>query len=123
SGLTNSRIVASYRERTPGSAALAKQASELLPSGIAHDARYLEPYGIYVERAQGPHKWDVDGNCYVDYFGGHGAHLFGHRSDTHGGAPRARLHGARNPRPFQDPFPRLARPYDIGRRVPFRRLG
>ncbi|HEY6335140.1 MAG TPA: aminotransferase class III-fold pyridoxal phosphate-dependent enzyme [Alphaproteobacteria bacterium] len=78
SGLTNSRIVASYREKTPGSAGLAKQAMELLPSGIAHDARYLEPYGIYVERAKGPHKWDVDGNRYVDYFGGHGALLLGH---------------------------------------------
>ena len=25
-----------------------------------------------------PRKWDVDGNCYVDYFGGHGALLLGH---------------------------------------------
>ncbi|HYB09803.1 MAG TPA: aspartate aminotransferase family protein [Alphaproteobacteria bacterium] len=78
SGLTNSRIVASYKEKTPGSATLAKRASELLPSGIAHDARYVEPYGIYVDRAEGPHKWDIDGNRYVDYFGGHGALLLGH---------------------------------------------
>ncbi|HEY6431576.1 MAG TPA: aminotransferase class III-fold pyridoxal phosphate-dependent enzyme [Acetobacteraceae bacterium] len=75
---TNSRIVAAYRSRTPGSAALAREALALLPSGIAHDARHLEPYGIYVERAAGPRKWDVDGNEYVDYFGGHGALLLGH---------------------------------------------
>ena len=28
--------------------------------------------------AQGPVKWDVDGNRYVDYFGGHGALILGH---------------------------------------------
>ncbi|MGH7056314.1 MAG: aminotransferase class III-fold pyridoxal phosphate-dependent enzyme, partial [Acetobacteraceae bacterium] len=77
--LTNSRIVAEYRARTPGSAALAREARELLPSGIAHDGRHLDPYNIYVVRAEGPRKWDVDGNEYVDFFGGHGALLLGHR--------------------------------------------
>jgi glutamate-1-semialdehyde 2,1-aminomutase len=75
---TNSRIVAAYRQRTPGSAELAREAADLLPSGIAHDARNVDPYGIYVRRALGPHKWDVDGNRYVDYFGGHGALILGH---------------------------------------------
>jgi glutamate-1-semialdehyde 2,1-aminomutase len=75
---TNSKIVAAYRERTPGSAQLAETAQGLFPSGVTHDGRYLEPYGIYVERAAGPHKWDVDGNRYIDFFGGHGALLFGH---------------------------------------------
>jgi glutamate-1-semialdehyde 2,1-aminomutase len=31
-----------------------------------------------VERAQGSRKWDVDGNEYVDYYGGHGALILGH---------------------------------------------
>jgi glutamate-1-semialdehyde 2,1-aminomutase len=77
--LSNSRITAAFRERTRGSAALAKQAGSLFPSGVTHDARYLEPYGVYIERADGPHKWDVDGNRYVDFYGGHGALLLGHR--------------------------------------------
>ena len=38
---------AAYRERTPGSAALAARAAGLFPSGVTHDGRYLEPYGIY----------------------------------------------------------------------------
>jgi len=75
---TNSRIVAAYRQRTPGSADLARQAAELLPSGITHDARNVDPYGVYIRRALGPHKWDVDGNRYVDYFGGHGSLILGH---------------------------------------------
>ncbi|MDF1587078.1 aspartate aminotransferase family protein [Marinimicrococcus flavescens] len=71
-------IEAAYRERTPGSAKLAAEAVRLLPSGIAHDARWLRPYGIYAARAAGCRKWDVDGNVYVDFFGGHGALLLGH---------------------------------------------
>ncbi len=76
--LSNSEILAAYAEKTPTSAKLAADAKGLLPSGITHDTRYIEPYGIYVERARGPRKWDVDGNEYVDYFGGHGALLLGH---------------------------------------------
>src|SRR5438552_14482262 len=75
---TNSQIIAAYRAATPGSAARAAEAAEMFPSGITHDSRYIEPYGLYIERAQGPRKWDVDGRCYADYFGGHGAMLLGH---------------------------------------------
>src|SRR4051794_11019430 len=78
SAATNSRIVAAYRERTKRSGELAATARDFFPSGVTHDGRYIEPYGIYVERAAGPHKWDVDGNRYVDYYGGHGALLLGH---------------------------------------------
>ena len=68
--LTNSKIVATYKERTPQSAECAKEACEHFPSGLTHDSRHLRPYGIYVDKAQGSRKWDVDGNEYVDYFGG-----------------------------------------------------
>lgn len=76
--LTNSPIEAAYREKTPGSAELAEEARGLFPSGVTHDARHLKPYGLYVDRAAGPIKWDVDGNDYVDFYGGHGALLLGH---------------------------------------------
>jgi glutamate-1-semialdehyde 2,1-aminomutase len=66
-----------YRARTPAREAL-RRGPPRAPSGITHDARYLDPYSIHVARAKGPRKWDVDGNEYVDYFGGHGALLFGH---------------------------------------------
>src|SRR5437763_10333687 len=67
-----------YRARTPGSAALYAQACRALPAGLTHDSRATSPYPIYVARAAGARKWDVDGNESVDYFGGHGALLFGH---------------------------------------------
>jgi len=75
---TESLIVTAYRRRTPSSERLALAAAEVFPSGITHDSRYLQPYPIYVSRAQGAHKWDVDDNEYVDYAGGHGALLLGH---------------------------------------------
>ncbi len=77
--LTNSPIETQYRAMTPRSRKLASEAAELLPSGIAHDSRHMSPYGIYTDHAQGAQKWDVDSNEYVDYYGGHGALLLGHR--------------------------------------------
>jgi glutamate-1-semialdehyde 2,1-aminomutase len=67
-----------YRSRTPGSARLHEQARRVLPAGLTHDSRTTSPYAVYVARALGPRKWDVDGNEYIDYFGGHGALLYGH---------------------------------------------
>lgn len=73
-----SAIEAEFRRRTPQSAELARAAREVFPSGLTHDSRHLTPYPIYVDRATGSRKWDVDGNEYVDYMGGHGSLLLGH---------------------------------------------
>jgi glutamate-1-semialdehyde 2,1-aminomutase len=89
--LTASDIVAAYRERTPHSAALAAEAHALLPSGVTHDVRHVKPYGIYIERASGSRKWDVDGHEYIDYFGGHGSLLLGHNHPTVLAAAQAAL--------------------------------
>jgi glutamate-1-semialdehyde 2,1-aminomutase len=75
---TNSAIINAYRARTGTSESLAMRARRVLPSGIVHDSRQLDPYPIYVNHAEGARKWDVDGNEYVDYYGGHGALLLGH---------------------------------------------
>lgn len=78
SPLTNSAIETEFRNRTRKSAALYQEACEVLPAGLTHDSRTLLPYPIYAASAKGPRKRDVDGNEYVDYFGGHGALLLGH---------------------------------------------
>ena len=76
--LESSNIVETYRSKTRESAALSEDAAAQFPSGITHDSRHVRPYGVFVEKAVGSHKWDVDGNEYIDYFGGHGALLLGH---------------------------------------------
>ena len=73
-----STIEARYRARTKRSAQLYQEACRVIPAGLTHDSRTTLPYPIYAARAAGPRKWDVDGNEYVDYFGGHGALLLGH---------------------------------------------
>jgi glutamate-1-semialdehyde 2,1-aminomutase len=80
--LPNATLLEAYRALTPGSAALAQRARESFPSGLTHDSRHFDPYPPYVTRALGPVKWDVDGNRYVDYFGGHGALILGHNHPT-----------------------------------------
>jgi glutamate-1-semialdehyde 2,1-aminomutase len=62
----------------PRSRQLYDQARTLFPNGVTHDLRHLEPFPIYVDRAQGAHKWDVDGHELIDYWAGHGALLLGH---------------------------------------------
>src|SRR5688500_11368619 len=76
--ISDSKIFGAYARKTPGSRSLHNRARALLPDGITHVGRYLDPHPIYVERAAGSRKWDVDGNEYVDYLGGHGALLLGH---------------------------------------------
>ena len=73
-----STIESRYRARTGRSAQLYQEACRVIPAGLTHDSRTTLPYPIYAARAAGPRKWDVDGNEYVDYFGGHGALLLGH---------------------------------------------
>ena len=73
-----SKILATYLARTRRAAELSRTAREVLPGGVVHDSRRMSPYGIYGDRALGSRKWDVDGNEYVDYYGGHGSLLLGH---------------------------------------------
>src|SRR5262245_12320856 len=67
-----------YETEFANSRKLFDQARSIFPQGVTHDLRYLEPFPIYVERAQGAYKWDVDGHRFVDFWSGHGALLLGH---------------------------------------------
>src|SRR5881296_658867 len=57
---------------------LFEQAKAIFPNGVTHDLRHLEPFPIYIDRAQGAYKWDVDGHQLIDFWSGHGALLLGH---------------------------------------------
>ncbi|MBI3636726.1 MAG: aspartate aminotransferase family protein [Candidatus Rokubacteria bacterium] len=71
-------ILDTYRQRHPKAAALAERARRAIPGGITHDIRHLVPFPVYVDRALGTRKWDVDGHEYIDYWMGHGALFLGH---------------------------------------------
>src|SRR3989454_2556327 len=40
----------------------------LFPDAVTHDNRRMQPFPLYVDRAEGAYKWDVDGHRYVDYW-------------------------------------------------------
>ena len=48
------------------------------PGGVTHDNRKLSGPSLYVRKARGARKVDMDGNSYVDYWVGHGALMMGH---------------------------------------------
>ncbi len=67
-----------YEKRTSGSKRLFARAKKVFAGGINHNARFYEPYPIFVKRAKGQHIWDEDGNRYTDYWMGHMALILGH---------------------------------------------
>jgi len=71
-------IHAEFVARFPTSLERYAAAVEIFPSGVTHDGRYLQPFPIYIDRAQGSRKWDLDGHELIDYWMGHGALLLGH---------------------------------------------
>jgi len=73
-----SSVLDTYRALHPKSAVLYERARAVIPGGVTHDGRHLVPFPVYVERAQGSKKRDVDGHEYVDYWMGHGALFLGH---------------------------------------------
>ncbi|MCZ2344288.1 MAG: aminotransferase class III-fold pyridoxal phosphate-dependent enzyme [Bacteroidales bacterium] len=78
---TRSTLAERYIAAFPQSQARYAQARTIFPAGVTHDVRMMDPFPIYVERAKGSQKWDVDGHAIIDYFVGHGALLLGHSPD------------------------------------------
>ena len=67
-----------FLDQHPGSALRHDVARSLFPNGVTHDARKQNPFQVYYTHAEGPAKYDVDGNRILDYFPGHGALILGH---------------------------------------------
>ena len=67
-----------YAESNPMSRKLFDEAVTCLAGGVVHEGRYAAPFPIYVDRAKGSRKWDVDGHEYIDYSMGSASLLLGH---------------------------------------------
>ena len=66
---------------TDTSATLFARARRVLVGGVNSPVRAMRSIGrdpIFIERAQGPHVWDADGNRYVDYLSSWGPAILGH---------------------------------------------
>lgn len=63
------------------SAALFEQAQQLIPGGVNSPVRAYRSVDMkppFIQRAQGPRVYDVDGNAYIDYVGSWGPMILGH---------------------------------------------
>ncbi len=76
-GLTQ-RVEQEFISKHQGSKVFYQRAVEAIPRGVTHDVRYMKPFPLYVTRAAGSKKWDIDGNEIIDYAMGHGALILGH---------------------------------------------
>ena len=73
-----SGIESAYRTRFGESARLFERGLSVFPNGVTHDARYLQPFPVYVKDASGSRKTTVEGYSLIDYWVGHGALILGH---------------------------------------------
>lgn len=62
----------------PRSAQLYARALQVFPGGVTHDNRRVLGHSLYINKARGARKIDVDGNEYIDFWMGHGALINGH---------------------------------------------
>ncbi len=57
---------------------LCNRACAVLPGGVSHELRYRNPHPIFIDRAEGAEKWDVEGRRYIDFKMGSASQLLGH---------------------------------------------
>src|SRR5438093_3030875 len=76
--VARSTLTQRYEAEFINSRKLFEQAKAVFPNGVTHDLRHFEPFPVYVERAEGAYKWDVDGHRLIDFWAGHGSLLLGH---------------------------------------------
>ncbi len=72
------RWLDTYAAQRPKSRALYAEMRERVAGGVGHDLRFSPITPIYIERAAGARKWDIDGNEYLDFGMGNAALLLGH---------------------------------------------
>ncbi len=71
-------LESTYRQTFNQSATLYERALERFPNGVTHDGRFMRPFPVYIDRAQGSRKWSVEGREIIDYWMGHGSLILGH---------------------------------------------
>ncbi len=69
--------LAYFEERCKKSKALIEDAREYIPGGVQHNLAFNYPFPLAIDKAEGAHLWDVDGNRYIDFLQAGGPTLLG----------------------------------------------
>jgi len=72
------RVEAEYSARTPKSAALYENATDVMPGGDTRTVTYFEPHPLFIESGKGCCLIDVDNNEYLDFMNNYSALIHGH---------------------------------------------
>jgi glutamate-1-semialdehyde 2,1-aminomutase len=67
-----------FRKARARSRQLWEEARQVLPRGVPSSFQDAAPHPIFIDRGQGSHVWDVDGNEYIDFHNGFGVMVVGH---------------------------------------------
>jgi glutamate-1-semialdehyde 2,1-aminomutase len=67
-----------YIAKTRRSRALHEEAVAVMPGGNSRTTTFFDPYPFYIERGQGAHVWDADGNDRLDFNGNYTSLILGH---------------------------------------------
>jgi glutamate-1-semialdehyde 2,1-aminomutase len=71
-----------YVSKTRRSRALHEEALGVMPGGNSRTTTFFDPYPFYIERAQGAHVWDADGNDRIDFNGNYTSLILGHAPEA-----------------------------------------
>jgi len=83
-----------------------EEAKAHLPGGVSSSWQTWPPHPIYVDRGEGSHVWDIDGNEYVDFHNGYGVMVMGHAHPKIVEAVRDRVaKGTHFAQPTEDALP------------------
>ena len=66
-----------FETKCARSKALSDEANEYIPGGVQHNLAFNYPFPLAIEKADGAHLWDVDGNRYIDFLQAGGPTVLG----------------------------------------------
>lgn len=96
---------AAFAPTRGGSKELFDRAQQVIPAGVNHALRFHQPFSLYYASGKGPHKFDVDGNRYIDYHLASASLLLGHNPQPVRESIAAALAGA--------PAPSVCQPIEV----------
>src|SRR5919205_905478 len=100
------RETAALDEKHARSISYLEEARTRLPGGVSSSWQSWPPHPIYVDRGEGSHVWDIDGNEYVDLHNGYGVMVMGHAHPKIVEAVRGRVAlGTHFAQPTEDALP------------------
>jgi glutamate-1-semialdehyde 2,1-aminomutase len=66
-----------FENKCTRSRALTDEAKKYIPGGVQHNLAFNYPFPIAIEKAEGAHMWDADGNQYIDFLQAGGPTILG----------------------------------------------